>query len=91
MLRKMEGKRRRGQQKMKWLDSITGHEFEQWGPALEQEIEQEPHVCRRARWVGPGRLVRILGSYQFGVSALGLKTRVFVLTLFKKTFLYSII
>ena len=24
MLRKIEGKRRRGQQRMKWLDSITG-------------------------------------------------------------------
>ena len=31
MLGKIEGKRRRGQQRMRWLDGIThsGHEFEQ--------------------------------------------------------------
>jgi len=31
MLGKIEGKRRRGQQRMRWLDSITNsrHEFEQ--------------------------------------------------------------
>ena len=29
MLVKIEGKRRRGQQRMKWLDGISGHEFEQ--------------------------------------------------------------
>ena len=29
MLGKIEGRRRRGQQRMRWLDGITGHEFEQ--------------------------------------------------------------
>ena len=29
MLGNIEGRRRRGQQRMKWLDGITGHEFEQ--------------------------------------------------------------
>ena len=29
MLGKIEGRRRRGRQRMRWLDSITGHEFEQ--------------------------------------------------------------
>ena len=29
MLRKIEGRRRRGQQRMRWLDGINGHEFEQ--------------------------------------------------------------
>ena len=31
MLEKIEGRRRRGQQRMRWLDGITdnGHEFEQ--------------------------------------------------------------
>ena len=29
MLGKIEGGIRRGQQRMKWLDGITGHEFEQ--------------------------------------------------------------
>ena len=29
MLGKIEGKRRRGRQRMRWLDSINGHEFEQ--------------------------------------------------------------
>ena len=28
MLGKIEGGRRRGQQRMRWLDGITGHEFE---------------------------------------------------------------
>ena len=28
MLGKIEGRRRRGQQRMRWLDGITGHEFE---------------------------------------------------------------
>ena len=28
MLGKTEGKRKRGQQKMNWLDGISGHEFE---------------------------------------------------------------
>ena len=29
MLGKIEGRGRRGRQRMKWLDSISGHEFEQ--------------------------------------------------------------
>ena len=29
MLGKIEGRRRRGQQRMRWLHSISGHEFEQ--------------------------------------------------------------
>ena len=29
MLGKIEGSRRRGSQRMRWLDGITGHEFEQ--------------------------------------------------------------
>ena len=29
MLGKVEGQRRRGQQRMRWLDSINGHESEQ--------------------------------------------------------------
>ena len=29
MLRKIEGGRRRGRQRMRWLDDIDGHEFEQ--------------------------------------------------------------
>ena len=29
MLGKIEGRRRRGQQRMKWWDGISGHEFEQ--------------------------------------------------------------
>ena len=29
MLGKIEGKRRRGRQRMRWLDGINGHEFEQ--------------------------------------------------------------
>ena len=29
MLGKTEGKRRRERQRMRWLDSISGHEFEQ--------------------------------------------------------------
>ena len=29
MLGKIEGRRRRGQQGMRWLDGIDGHEFEQ--------------------------------------------------------------
>ena len=29
MLRKIEGQRRRGRQRMRWLDGINGHEFEQ--------------------------------------------------------------
>ena len=36
MLRKIEGRRRRGQQRMRWLDGITklfGHEFE-WAPGV---------------------------------------------------------
>ena len=35
MLGKFEGKRRRGWQRMSWLDGITGHEFE-----LTQESEE---------------------------------------------------
>ena len=29
MLGKIEGRRRRGRQRMRWLDGITGHAFEQ--------------------------------------------------------------
>ena len=29
LMGKIEGRRRRGQQRMRWLDGITGHEFEQ--------------------------------------------------------------
>ena len=29
MLGKIEGRRRRGRQRMRWLDSLNGHEFEQ--------------------------------------------------------------
>ena len=29
MLGKMEGRRRRGQQRMRWLDDINAHEFEE--------------------------------------------------------------
>ena len=29
MLGKIEGRRRRGRQRMRWLDGISGHEFEQ--------------------------------------------------------------
>ena len=29
MLGKIEGRRRREQQRIRWLDGITGHEFEQ--------------------------------------------------------------
>ena len=29
MLRKIEGRRRRGQERMRWLDGINGHEFKQ--------------------------------------------------------------
>ena len=39
MLEKIEGRRRKGQQRMRWLDGITdGHEFEQlWELVMDRE------------------------------------------------------
>ena len=37
MLGKTEGKRKRGQQRMNWLDGISGHEFEQTQGNSEQQ------------------------------------------------------
>ena len=42
MLGKIEGKRRRGRQRMRWLDGITNSEFEQ---ALGDGEGQESLVC----------------------------------------------
>ena len=42
MLGKIEGKRRRGQQKIGWIDSIAGHEFEQ---TLGDSGEQRSLTC----------------------------------------------
>ena len=37
MLGKIEGRRRRGQQRMRWLDDINGHEFEQTAEDTESQ------------------------------------------------------
>ena len=42
MLEKIEGKRRRGREMMRWLDDISGHKFEQ---TLGDSEGQRSQVC----------------------------------------------